>query len=182
MSNTDYLFMCLFAIHLSSLKCSLKSLAQLKNQEFFFKLHEFFIFSRWLLLLFSCSKLCPTLSPHGLQHCQALLSFTVSQSLLQFMSIELMILASQSHPLLSPSPAFSLSQHQDCFEWVGSLHQVARELELHCHSFQWIFRIDLLWRSPSDSSITEHWFCFGPCASFFLEPLVIALCSSPVAY
>ena len=36
-----------------------------------------------------------------------------------------------SHPLLSPSPsAFSLSQHQCIFLWVGSLHQVAKVLEL----------------------------------------------------
>ena len=31
-------------------------------------------------------------------------------------------------------------------------------------------------------STTEHHFCFGPAASFFLELLVIALCSSPVTY
>ena len=30
-----------------------------------------------------------------------------------------------SHPLLSPSPAFNLSLHQDLFQWTGSLHQVA---------------------------------------------------------
>ena len=36
-----------------------------------------------------------------------------------------------SRPLLSPSlPASSLSQHQGLFQWVGSLHQVARVLEL----------------------------------------------------
>ena len=35
-----------------------------------------------------------------------------------------------SHPLLSPSPpAFNLSQHQGLFQWVGSLHQVAKVLE-----------------------------------------------------
>ena len=34
-----------------------------------------------------------------------------------------------SHPLSSPSPpAFSLSQHQGLFQWVDSLHQVAKEL------------------------------------------------------
>ena len=33
-----------------------------------------------------------------------------------------------SHPLPSPSPAFSLSQHQGPFKWVSSLHQVAKEL------------------------------------------------------
>ena len=32
-----------------------------------------------------------------------------------------------SHPLLSPSsPTFNLSQHQDLFQWVSSLHQVAK--------------------------------------------------------
>ena len=34
-----------------------------------------------------------------------------------------------SHPLPSPSPpAFNLSQHQGLFQWVGSLHQVAKML------------------------------------------------------
>ena len=36
--------------------------------------------------------------------------------------------------------------------------------------------------SPPDTSTTEHHFCFGPTASYFLELLVIALHSSPVAY
>ena len=36
-----------------------------------------------------------------------------------------------SHPLSSASPpAFSLSRHQGLFQWVGSLHQVAKILEL----------------------------------------------------
>ena len=35
-----------------------------------------------------------------------------------------------SHHLSSPSPpAFNLSQHQGLFQWVGSLHQVAKVLE-----------------------------------------------------
>ena len=34
-----------------------------------------------------------------------------------------------SHPLLSPSPpALNLSQHQGLFQWVSSLHQVAKVL------------------------------------------------------
>ena len=52
-----------------------------------------------------------------------------------------------SHPLSSPfPPAFSLSQHQGLFQWVSSLHQVAKVLEfqLRHQSFQWIFRTDLL--------------------------------------
>ena len=36
-----------------------------------------------------------------------------------------------SHPLSPPSPpAFNLSQHQGLFQWVGSLHQMAKVLEL----------------------------------------------------
>ena len=43
------------------------------------------------------------------------------------------------HPLSSPSPpALSLSQHQGHFQWVGSLHQVVKVLELWCQSFQWM--------------------------------------------
>ena len=53
----------------------------------------------------------------------------------------------QSHPLSSPSPlAFSLSQHQGLFQWVGSLHQAVKVLELRLQhqSFQWVFRVDFL--------------------------------------
>ena len=50
-----------------------------------------------------------------------------------------------SHLLLSPSPpAFNLSQHQDLFQWVSSLHQVAQVLGLQLPCFQWIFRVDFL--------------------------------------
>ena len=44
-----------------------------------------------------------------------------------------------SHPLLSPSPpTFDLSQHQDLFQGVSSLHQVAKVLafQLQHQSFQ----------------------------------------------
>ena len=44
-----------------------------------------------LLLLFSHSVMSNSLWPHGLQHCQASLSFTISQSLLKFMFIELVM-------------------------------------------------------------------------------------------
>ena len=50
-----------------------------------------------------------------------------------------------SHPLSSPSPpTFNFSQHQGLFQWVSSLHQVAKvpELQLQYQSFQWIFRTD----------------------------------------
>ena len=72
---------------------------------------------------------------------QASLSISYSRSLLKLMSIEL-VMPSNHLILSSPSPpAVNLSQHQDLFQWVSSLHQVAKVLELQLHqSFQWIFR------------------------------------------
>ena len=52
-----------------------------------------------------------------------------------------------SHPLPSPSPpAPNPSQHQGLFQWVNSLHEVAKVLEfqLQHQSFQWTPRTDLL--------------------------------------
>ena len=54
------------------------------------------------------------------------------------------------HPsplLLPPCPqALKLSQHQGIFQWVGSLHQVAKGLkpQHHHQSFQRIFKVDVL--------------------------------------
>ena len=52
-----------------------------------------------------------------------------------------------SHPLSSPSPpAPNPSQHQSLFQWVNSLHEVAKVLEfqLQHHSLQRNLRADLL--------------------------------------
>ena len=52
-----------------------------------------------------------------------------------------------SHPLLSSSPpAPNPSQHKGLFQWVNSLHEVAKVLEfqLQHQSFQWAPRTDLL--------------------------------------
>ena len=50
-----------------------------------------------------------------------------------------------SHPLSSPSPTLSPSQHQSRFQWVSSSHEVAKVLEfqLQHHSFQRNPRADL---------------------------------------
>ena len=59
---------------------------------------------------------------------QASLSITNSQSLPKLMSIESVM--PFNHLIPSPSPpAFNLSKHQGLFQWVSSLHQVAKELE-----------------------------------------------------
>ena len=81
-------------------------------------------------------------TPWTIAH-QATVSFTVSQGLLKFMSIESVML---SHPLPPSSFAFNLYQHQSLLQWVGSSHQEAKvlELQLQHQSFQWIFRVDFL--------------------------------------
>ena len=79
--------------------------------------------------------------------CQASLSFTISWSLLKLTSVESMTPSNHlldfvtSHLLWLWQPPFAshLSQYQGLFQWVSSLHQVAKGLELQHQSFQWIF-------------------------------------------
>ena len=54
--------------------------------------------------------------------------------------------AIQTFHLLLPSFTFTLSQYQGLSQWVNSLHQVAKvlEVQLQHQSFQWIFRVDFL--------------------------------------
>ena len=102
------------------------------------------------------------------------LSFTISQSLLRFMSIESVMLS--NHLIFfSPSPfAFTLSQHQGLFQWVGSSRQVAKKLEASASSsilpvnIQGWFPLGLtglislqskgLSRVFSSTRIRRHWF------------------------
>ena len=76
---------------------------------------------------FSRSVMSNTLQSHGLQHarfpCPSQTHRACSSSCL---------LSQWCHPLSSPSPpTFYLSQHHGLFNWVSSLHQVAKVLEFH---------------------------------------------------
>ena len=77
---------------------------------------------------------------------QASLSFTISQSLLRLMPIELKMASNHLIPSPPSSPALKLSQHQDLLQWVGFSHQVVKvlELQLQHQSLQWIVRVDFL--------------------------------------
>ena len=90
----------------------------------------------------------PWTTPH-----QASLSLTVSQNLFKLMFIE-SVMPSNHLILSSPSPpSFNLSQHQGLFQWVSSLHQVVKVLQLQHQSFQWICRVDFL----------LYWLVWFPC-------------------
>ena len=77
----------------------------------------------------SVTQSCPTFWTSWIAACQASLSFTNSWILLKLMSIEL-VMPSNHLILCHPLPAFSISQHQGLFQWVSSLHQVAKVLDL----------------------------------------------------
>ena len=68
-------------------------------------------------LLFSCSVMCDSLRPHGLQHAR-LPCLSPSPRTCSNSSVDDAI--QPSCPLSSPfPPAFTLSQHQDLFQWVS---------------------------------------------------------------
>ena len=110
-------------------------------------------------MLFSHSVMFDSLQPYGLQHARHPCpspSPELTQTHVHWVSDAIQ----PSCPLSSPSPpAFNFSQHQGFFQWVSSLHQVAKVLELYPQhqSLQWIFRTDfhedwLVWScSPVDS-------------------------------
>ena len=82
------------------------------------------------MLLFTGSVLSNSLRAHGLQHfklpCPSLSPQVCSNSC-PFSRWWIQ----PSHPLLPPSPpALNLPQHQGLFQWVSSLHQVAKTLVL----------------------------------------------------
>ena len=90
----------------------------------------------------SCLTLCDRMncSTPGLPVHHQLLEFTQTHVHRVRDAIQL------SHSLSSPSPpALNLSQNQDLFKWVSSLHEVAKVLEFqHQHQyFQWTPRTDL---------------------------------------
>ena len=95
---------------------------------------------------FSRSVMFYSLWPHGLQYTRPPCPWQLPE-LAQTKVHRVGDAIQPSRSLLSASPpAFSPSQHRGLFQWVSSLHQVAKvlELQLQHQSFQWIFRIDFL--------------------------------------
>ena len=96
-------------------------------------------------MLFSCQVMSDSLQPHGQQHTR----LPCPSHLPEFAQTHVRWVGDTiqpSYPLLSPSPAFTLSQHQGLFQRVSSSHQVAKilEFQLQHQAFQWILRVDFL--------------------------------------
>ena len=97
-------------------------------------------------LLFSHSVISDSFETPWSVAYQASLSFSISQSLLKLMSIELMM---PSNHLILCGPLLLLlsifpSIRGFFLQWASSLHQVAKVLELLHQSLQWIFRVYFL--------------------------------------
>ena len=83
------------------------------------------------IVLFSCCSIAKSCLTHcDPMNCSTPGSFVLLY-FLQFAQIYILWIGDAiypSHPLLPPSLfAFNLSQHQGLFQWVSSLHQVAKE-------------------------------------------------------
>ena len=108
--------------------CRLLEKLQKILQRFIFILHP--DSSEFSSVQFSLSVMSNSLRPHGLQHtrlpCPSPTPGACSNSCPSSQWCP-----QPSHPLSSTSPlAFSLSQHQGLFQWVSSLCQVSKVLEL----------------------------------------------------
>ena len=75
---------------------------------------------------FSHSVVSNSLRPHGLQHTRLPCLYHQLPELAQTHAPQVSDGIQKSHPLSSPPPALSLSQHQGLFQWVSSSYQVAK--------------------------------------------------------
>ena len=98
-----------------------------------------------ILSLFSHSVVSNSVWPHGLQHTRLPRPSPTLRACSNSCPPSCDDIQ-PSHPLSSPSPAFNLSQSQGLFQWVSSLHHVAKVLEfqLQYQSFQWISMTNFL--------------------------------------
>ena len=107
-----------------------------------------------LLLLssvqFSCSVVSDSLRPHGLQHarfpCPSSNIIKTPGACSNLCPLSQWCRSTVSSSVVPFSSCLQFFQHQGLFQWVSSLHQVAKvlELQLQHQSFQWIFRTDFL--------------------------------------
>ena len=97
--------------------------------------------------LFSNSVVSDSLPLHGLQHtrlpCPSLSLGVCSNSCPLSWWCHPTTSSCDPPPPASP-PDLNLFQHQGLFQWAGSLHQVAKVLELQHQSFQWTIGADIL--------------------------------------
>ena len=122
-----------------------RSMTHLKHREICLELYSK-CNSIYIILLFSCSVMSNYLQPHGLQHTRLLCPSQSPGAHSNSCSLSRWCHPTTLSSVVPFSSAFHLSQHQGLFQWVGSLHQLTKvlELQLQYQSFQCIFRTDFL--------------------------------------
>ena len=119
-----------------------------------------------------------SLQPHAHQACLSSLPPRVCSNSCPLSQWSYLTISSSA----TTSSALNISQHQGLFQWVGSLHQVTKilELQLQHQPFQWIFRVDFLQAySPSFKFLLQK-----VCSPSFLQsslmhghsPIFLSLC------
>ena len=91
-------------------------------------------------LLLTHSVVSDSLWPHGLQHARHPSPSSTSGACSNSCPLTQWCHTTISSSVVPFSTSSNLSQYQSLFQWVGSLHEVAKVLELQHQSFQWIFR------------------------------------------
>ena len=101
----------------------------------------------------------PCTAPHCLLVLHYLLKFALTHVHVHWVNDAI----HPSYPLLPPSPVLSLSQHQGLFQWVGSSHQVTKNIGASA--------------SPLVLPMTiQDWFPLGLAALISLLVLIVASC------
>ena len=80
---------------------------------------------------FSFSVMCDSLRPHGLQHARLPCPSPAPRACPNSCPSTQWCHPTTSSSVVPSPPTFSLSQHHGLFQWVSSLHQVTKVLELH---------------------------------------------------
>ena len=93
---------------------------------------------------FSHSVMSDSLWPHGWQHARPPCPSPTPRVYSDSCPLSQWCYPTISSSVVPFSSLFNLSHHQRLFQWVSSLHQVAKVLEFQHQSFQWIFRTDFL--------------------------------------
>ena len=132
---------------------------------------------------FSHPVVSDSLSPHGLQHARLLCPSPTPRAYLYSCPLSWWCHPSSwwCHPTISStlipvSSCLWAFPASGLFQWVSSLHQVAKVLEVQHQSFQWIFMVDFL----------LDWLVWSPCRpwdsqEFSLTPQLKSIISSALS-
>ena len=136
--------LCFWSFHFYSIPLSSGSpliwKKQILSYHFIYVVFSLYPMQKFMLVQFSHSVMSDSLQPHGLQHTRLPCPSPTPGAYSNSCPSSLWCHPTISSSVVPFSSTCNLSQHQGLFQWVSSLHQVAKvlELQLQHQSFQWI--------------------------------------------